>query len=91
MSAQPTLFELPPIVPEERVWRRIAGALGKLNTVHVHNPSGWRIEHCGHATANFPYIIYRPSGEGILAPNGRGFQRLDIAKAYVEQHSKEEQ
>jgi hypothetical protein len=41
--------------------------------------------HCGHPTANFPYYICSAQGETILAPNGRGFQLLALAKARVEQ------
>jgi hypothetical protein len=68
----------------EPVWTRYAGSLGKLNTVHVHTRSGWQVHHCGHPTANFPYYILTPSGERILNLNGRGFQRLQLAKSHVE-------
>ena len=80
------LFGEPPLqeVPDP-VWVRYAGSLGKLNTVHSHVPSGWQVHHCGHPTANFPYYILKPDGETVLNPdNGRGFQRLELAKSYVE-------
>jgi hypothetical protein len=34
---------------------------------------GWRLEHCGHPTANFPWALYDPAGHLILtgAINGR--------------------
>jgi hypothetical protein len=71
--------------PSPATWERLPGSLGKLNTVHVHTPSGCQIHHCGHPTANFPYLILTPGGRRILAPNGRGFQRLNLAKQYVEE------
>jgi hypothetical protein len=45
--------------------------------------TGYRIEHCGHPTANFPYIGYRPDGELITAKNGRGFMKLAFAQADI--------
>jgi hypothetical protein len=70
--------------PKPEVWERHAGALGKLDTFFVHVASGWTIHHCGHPTANFPYYILTPSGERILNGNGRGFQRLNLAKQFIE-------
>ena len=84
MGAAGWLFD-PELVTAELVWVRYAGSLGKLDTVHVHARSGWQIHHCGHPTANFPYYIWKPDGERLLNPgNGRGFQRLALAKAFVE-------
>lgn len=51
---------------------------------HLHVPSGMVVIHCGHPTANFPYYIQTPRGASIFAPNGRGFQRLALAKEHVE-------
>ena len=81
---QLTLLTLEAAAPVAPIWQRVPGLLGKLDTVHIHTPSGWEIHHCGHPTANFPYVIYKPNGERILAPNGRGFQRLELAKKYAE-------
>lgn len=72
-------------VPAAPIWQRVPGTLGKLDTVHIHTPSGWEIHHCGHPTANYPYCIYKPDGWRVLAPNGRGFQRLELAKQYTEE------
>ena len=83
-AALNTLFEMPTFESPAPVWIRHAGSLGKLNTVHVHARTGLRIEHCGHPTANFPYVIYSRDGERTLAPNGRGFQRLELAKQFIE-------
>jgi hypothetical protein len=82
---QLSLIDTAPVAPAAPEWERIAGALGKLNTVHIHTSSGWAVHHCGHPTANFPYYILTPDGERIVAPNGRGFQRLQLAKEHVEQ------
>jgi hypothetical protein len=76
-----TLFDITPPGP---VWIRRSGSLGKLDTVHEHPSSGFTIHHCGHPTANFPYYILTPGGERILAPNGRGFMRLSVAKNFIE-------
>lgn len=81
---QLTLLALEPASSPPVVWERRAGSLGKLNTEHHHLPTGSRVLHCGHATANFPYYIVTASGERIVAPNGRGFMRLALAKEYVE-------
>jgi hypothetical protein len=70
-----------------QVWERVAGSQGKLNTVHIHKPTGWQIHHCGHPTANFPYYILDADGRRILAANGRGFQRLELAKKHTEENN----
>ena len=36
-------------------------------------PSGWRVEHCGHPTANHPWALYAPSGMMVLAGVQDGF------------------
>lgn len=53
------------------------------NAYHL-GSTGWRIEHCGHPTANFPYIVIRPDGSSFGLPNGRGCRTLQTAKAAVE-------
>ena len=48
--------------------------------------SGWAVEHCGHPTANFPYVAFDPDGRMHTNPNnGRGFRHLVDAKHYVEE------
>lgn len=51
-----------------------------------HDSSGWRVEHCGHPTANWPYLILRPDGDPIVAPNAHGFRTLKLAMQAVELH-----
>lgn len=86
-----SLFNLPALPPVLSTWERVVTipALGSKGAIHAHRPSGMTVTHCGHPTANFPYYILTPAGEQILAPNGRGFQRLALAKSHVEQLWKE--
>lgn len=57
-------------------WRRTDdGAGGKCSSRYAH-PAGYTIAHCGHPTANWPYALYAPNGDMILAPNGRAWQKL---------------
>ena len=46
----------------------------------------YRVEHCGHMTANWPYIAVTPDGECLKAPSGHAFRTLKQAKASVERH-----
>ena len=50
----------------------------------LHNASGWLVEHCGHPTALWPYLVVRPGKDPIIAPNGHAFRTLQIAMAAVE-------
>ena len=63
-------------------WRRVDGGSGKLGSVYAH-PAGYTIQHCGHPTALWPYLLEGPAGEVILAPNGRAWQNLQAAGAEV--------
>ena len=83
------LLDLPPERPE---WVRIPGALGTKRGAEWVHRSGWRVKHCGHPTALFPYYGIRPGGderfkdELLLSGGwgqGRGFMRLADAKAAV--------
>lgn len=80
---------LPPRPSRVRAgWERIVppGARpdSKLDAIYRHVASGIEIRHCGHPTANFPYLIYGPNGKTFVAPNGRGYMRLTEAQAAVE-------
>lgn len=52
--------------------------------------SGWRIEHCGHPTALWPWAVYDPQGRihtsGDACDFGHAFRLLDDAFAHVERH-----
>ena len=84
---QISLFDLAPAARVSPIWERIPGPaeLGSKGIIHIHTPSRMQVHHCGHPTANFPYFILDIQNERrILAPNGRGFQRLNEAKQHVE-------
>lgn len=60
-------------------WTKIAtNACGKGT---YKSDCGWIIQHCGHPTANYPYMLYTPDGRPQLAANGRAHQNLAAAKA----------
>lgn len=47
----------------ERNSRPAAGVFCDRNYTHK---DGWKIEHCGHPTANWPYLLIDPAGRWIL-------------------------
>ena len=48
--------------------------------------SGWRVHHCAHPTAMWPYAIHDGNGNLIhIAPNGRAFRLLIQAMRAVEE------
>jgi len=71
-------------VPVERELTRIAGPSGdKCGAVWLHR-AGWRVEHCGHPTAHFPYLVVSPDGTAHKNPQtGRAFRHLKTAKAHL--------
>ena len=89
MADQPSLFDMGAPAPASPIWERIRrrehGSLGSKADIHVHTASGMQVRHCCHPTANFPYFIECADGSLIFAPNGRGFQRLALAKLHVEE------
>jgi hypothetical protein len=64
---------------------------GKCNAVWQH-VSGWRLEHCGHPTALWPWALFNPKGKliltGVLAgyppDHGLAWSTLEQAFGYVE-------
>lgn len=46
--------------------------------------SGWTVRHCGHPTANWPYVAVAPEGRQVVAPSGRGFQTRNLAQEAAE-------
>jgi hypothetical protein len=64
-------------------WVRADGGRTKLFARYQH-PSGYHIQHCGHPTANYPYALYNPAGELLLAPNGKAWRTLAAAAAEAE-------
>lgn len=53
--------------------------------------AGWRLEHCGHPTALWPWQLFAPTGELVLTGaalsgnprHGRAWPNLATATAYV--------
>ena len=75
---------------KKKAWTRVPGALGgSCGSRHVHE-SGWKVIHCGHPTANFPYYVEGPDEKLYFAPNSRAFRRLKLAKETAELLAKEE-
>lgn len=64
-------------------WQRTSGASGGKCGARYDHPTGYTIQHCGHPTALWPYALYAPDGEMILAPNGRAFRTVVLAAAEV--------
>jgi len=46
--------------------------------------AGWQLQHCGHPTANYPWQLIAPNGQGVLIPAGRAWPRLAMAAAFVD-------
>jgi hypothetical protein len=64
-------------------WRRLTPPGVKF--VELLHQSGWRVRHCGHPTANWPYYLSGPGmDECIVSWVGRGFRHLDAAQFAVE-------
>ena len=48
------------------------------------DPTGWRLDHCGHPTALWPYALHSPPGHpaadrNVMSFNGCGFQTKKAA------------
>lgn len=67
-------------------WTRTReGVYGSCGAEWTHD-SGWRVTHCGHPTANYPFLAWSPQGMRMLHPSGRAFARLRDAQAAAERH-----
>lgn len=86
MNDQLRLFPEARREPDPPAWRKIAGdPLGGKFVTYQHPASNWRIQHCGHPTALWPYYLISPDGlHPIVSHNGRGFRNLAASKAAVE-------
>lgn len=63
---------------KRRGWTRLDDGRSKLTGAWDH-PSGWRIRHCGHATALWPYYAEHPTAGMAVSHNGLGFHSLAYA------------
>lgn len=61
---------------DPRPWR-------KTTARWEHAASLWRLVHCGHPTAIWPWELYSPDGTLTLMPNGRAWPRLRPAVEHV--------
>jgi hypothetical protein len=50
--------------------------------------SGWRVSHCGHPTALWPWAVYSPEGRLVTCGDeehlGVAFRTLQMAKDFIE-------
>jgi hypothetical protein len=71
-------------------WRRIdPRPWSKCQARWIHT-TGWKLDHCGHPTANNPWALYEPSGRMVLTgatvgnpTHGTAWHRLDEVFAFV--------
>lgn len=73
-------------------WHRLSAPGDKCGATWEHE-SGWRIMHCGHPTAIWPYFALEPAtvarGEflpAVVSDDGRGFIDLEHAMTIIELH-----
>jgi hypothetical protein len=55
----------------------------------LHESSGTQVQHCGHPTANYPYVAILPDGRWLLSGGiGMGYahRTLQLAMEAVEKH-----
>lgn len=70
--------------PPPRIWTRVSsGSDPKFDTER--HMSGWEVRHCGHPTANYPFLIVSPCGRSIVSFNGMGFTSRIRARYIAEQ------
>jgi hypothetical protein len=60
---------------DDRPWRKCSARWT--------GPGGWRLEHCGHPTANWPWALYDAEGVMHVGFNQRAWPNLEDAVAYV--------
>ena len=66
-------------------WTRESRPGDKLAGSWRHQRSGWRVRHCGHPTAIWPYHAEDERGRLVVHASGRGFRNLAQALGAVEQ------
>lgn len=65
-------------------WRVLASGCGGA---WLHVASGWRVQHCGHPTALWPYYMQPPGQQhlAVVSHNGMGFTSLRVAQQVTEE------
>lgn len=76
-------------------WKRVDGGKSKLDSRYAHT-AGWTLVHCGHPTANHPYLLRDPQRRvvlnGVLAPPahradfGTAWANLRAAAEWLQRH-----
>lgn len=73
-------------------WKRVDPRPWRKLSARWNHAGGWRLEHCGHPTANHPWALYDPEGRMHLtggagpkgdAELGTAWNTLQEAMAYV--------
>lgn len=67
--------------------RTMQGTYGGCGAQWTHVSNGWKVIHCGHPTANYPYYGDGPNGEFLREGGigkGRAFRYLTDAQIAVE-------
>jgi hypothetical protein len=71
---------------EPSPWVRLSEPGDKLRALWFHRPSRWRVRHCGHPTANWPYYAESPEfPEMVVTHNGRGWRTAELARAALDE------
>lgn len=63
-------------------WERLSKPGDKCST-HWRHDSGWEVQHCGHPTANWPYLLVDPEGNTYTSWNRLGFRGLRVGRDVV--------
>ena len=70
----------------EMAWIHEGPKCGRQYALHCDSQdTGWRVIHCGHPTALWPYYIQMPDGRSVISPSGVAFRLVKDAKAAAEQ------
>jgi len=59
-------------------WTRVDARPWHKCSARWQHTSGWRLEHCGHPTANWPWALYDPAGRFIGSGAGGELRRIDF-------------
>lgn len=51
----------------------------RINEHQMEHVGGWYLRHCGHPTANFPWVLYDPEGNMVLSGVAYGNPRWGYA------------
>lgn len=68
-------MRVPPPSPRQMAsagWQRVDPRPWRKTTARWHHASGWRLAHCGHPTALWPWALFAPDGKMHLTGGRRG-------------------